>query len=74
MTLNINIENIVKIENIHNRHKRHRRKIYEVIQQELFYEAEISPEEFSKNCNNNANVPFNIPTCVKNNLNQMVME
>ena len=33
VTLNIDIENIVKIENIHNHHKRHWRKIYKVIQQ-----------------------------------------
>ena len=27
-----------------------------------------------ENCKNNANVPFNIPTDVKNNLNRMAME
>ena len=31
LTLNIDIDNIVKIENIHNHHKRHRKKIYKVI-------------------------------------------
>ena len=46
LTLNIDIENIVKIENIYNHHKIHWRKIYKVIQQELFDKTEKCPEEF----------------------------
>ena len=32
------------------------------------------PRGFLKNCNNNGNLTFNIPTYVKNNLKQMSME
>ena len=48
LTLNIDIENIVKIENIYNHHKIHWRKIYKVIQQELFVEIDIFPEKKNK--------------------------
>ena len=65
---------LFKIQNIHNHHKRHWRTIYEAIHQYLFDETDIFPEEFLKHCKNNANVPFNITTDVKNNLKQIVTE
>ena len=74
MTLNTDIGNIDKIENIHNHHKIHWGIIYEVIQQEFFDENDIFPEDFLKHCKNNANVTFNIPIYVKNDLKQMDME
>ena len=64
VTLNIYIENIVKIVDIQNQYKSHWNKIYEVIQQEFFYETDILPYKF-KNCKNNANLPFIIPAGVK---------
>ena len=72
--LEIDIKNIDRIKNIHKHHKTHWRKIYEVIQQEFFDETSIFPEEFLKQCNNNANEPHNIPTDVKNNPKKMAME
>ena len=74
VTLNIDIENIVRIENIHNRPKRHWSTIYKVIQQEFFDENDIFPEVFLKHFKSNANVPFNISTNVKNNLRIMATE
>ena len=58
VTLNIDIDNIIKIPNIHLHLKRHLRTIYGVIQQELFDEIDVSPDKFLKHCKNNANVPI----------------
>ena len=58
MTLNIDIDNIIKIPNIYLHRKRHLRTIYGVIQQELFDEIDVSPEKKLKHCKNNANVPI----------------
>ena len=49
-------------------------KIYEIIRQEFYDKTEILPEEFLKYFKNNENTPFDIPTDVKNNLIQILME
>ena len=72
--MNIAIENINKIENTHKHNKTHWRKICKVIQQDLFEETEVFPEDFLEQFKNNTNETHHNQTDVKNDLKRMTTE